>query len=555
MGAYYKFFFGAMVTRAYLNDRCIRMLESFNESKLRLLADVLLDDIMPIQDAIEWIEDLSAPTVCYCPPVQFRRSDSPITIPHGIAQSDTVEHIDQKDTSNEQEENVGFADAEIETDLVIGNMSSDPTFYQGSQENASLGSFLSRPVNIYNITWDVGAVSPFFDVINPWELFLSDARVLNKLDTFKLLNGTLKIKVLVNGSPYHFGRVFVGCRPTRYDNNMSTSDPTTPALSAVYFDNPSVAFKTYRSGTCMYSQRPHVFVDPATNQPNHIDWPFFAATNFLDLNDPECIDRLGRLEIWEINTLQHNNGATDPLTIAFYAWMEDVNLTGLTAQPVAVSQSASRTIKDGKKSGGKKMNNQSGKDEYQGNGMISGPATAVANYAAYFTEIPYIGKFARATKIASGGLSDIARIFGYSRPPQIENTTIMRPQTFGNFSNTSGGDPLIKLSLDPKQELTIDPATVGLMADDQMAIGYIAKKEALIDSFTWSSNVGADILLYSILVHPMVAPVDSDVGTNRYWQTPLSFASFPFTYWTGSLRYRFQVVASAFHRGRLAVVY
>jgi hypothetical protein len=32
-------------------------------------------------------------------------------------------------------------------------------------------------------------------------------------------------------------------------------------------------------------------------------------------------------------------------------------------------------------------------------------------------------------------------------------------------------------------------------------------------------------------------------------------ASMPFKYWTGKMRYRFQVVASAMHRGRLAIVY
>jgi hypothetical protein len=32
-------------------------------------------------------------------------------------------------------------------------------------------------------------------------------------------------------------------------------------------------------------------------------------------------------------------------------------------------------------------------------------------------------------------------------------------------------------------------------------------------------------------------------------------AAMPFKYWSGSMKYRFQVVCSAFHRGRIAVVY
>ena len=518
----------------------------FTPCERQWLVDAIMDDEAIVPDEL----------ICFIYNLDPMSSAFRAPIPIATAQSETVDDVGATDTSKEVEQNVQFADAEEQIDLVVGNMTTDQTFDQGAQANANLASFLSRPIEVFRREWAVNSPTPFVDVFNPWALFLADPRVLNKLETFKLLHGTLKLKFLINGSPYHYGRVFVGCRPTRYDNNTSTLDLSTAVTTTNYFENSGVpGAKTLIAGRTFYSQRPHIFIDPATNQPSHIDWPFFAATNFIDLNDIETIDRMGRIEMWELNTLQHNNNATDPLTITVFAWMEDVTLTGLTSMATAQSEMVVTGAKKKKKGkNGKVINESKGKDEYQGNGMVSGPASAIANYAAYFTQIPMIGKFARATHIAAGATADVARLFGFSRPAIIDNPLIQRPMTTGNFATYSGGDTLMKLSYDPKQELTIDPATVGLPCDDQMSFGYLAKKEALVDTFIWSSGQFADRRIYSIAVHPMVAPIVS-LSQNVHMQTPLSFVAFPFTKWRGSLKYRFQIVASAFHRGRLAVVY
>jgi hypothetical protein len=529
-----------------LTETEIGIINKMDKEQLAWFKDVLLDDIMEPKDAIALILGYT----------QSRRTDSRLA----KAQSAREETVVEEDTSQEQEENIMFADAEKQIDLQVGLMNQDVTYNQGYQENGSLANFMSRPVEIYRKTWEVGAVSAFADEINPWELFLDDARVKNKLDTFKLLRATLKLKFQINGSPYHYGRVFIGVRPTRYDNNMSIAGINS-VLTTTNYETNAVPISE-RFGKVFYSQRPHIFIDPSTNQPMHIDWPFFAATNYLDLNAPQSIDRMGRLEIWELNTLQHNNGATDPLTITGFAWLEDVQLTGLTSNAVAVAQSTktSTPVSNGKKKSGKKIKKQmpesNNTDEYQKDGMISGPASAIADYANYFTEIPVIGDFARATHIASGAVADVARLFGFSRPPIITDPMIMRPQLSANMATFSGGDCLNKLSLDPKQELTIDPGSVGLPSDDQMAFGFLAKKEAFIGTFVWDSQIPTERRIFSVAVHPMVRPINQlSSGNYLYTQTPLSHICTPFESWRGSLRFRFQIVASAFHRGRLAVVY
>jgi hypothetical protein len=94
--------------------------------------------------------------------------------------------------------------------------------------------------------------------------------------------------------------------------------------------------------------------------------------------------------------------------------------------------------------------------------------------------------------------------------------------------------------------------------EDQMSFGYLVKKEAWIDFFNWNTTTTQNTgLLYSIQVHPMIAPIFL-AGANEVpvrCMTPVSFVAYPFKHWSGSLRYRFQIVASQYHRGRLLFVF
>jgi hypothetical protein len=47
----------------------------------------------------------------------------------------------------------------------------------------------------------------------------------------------------------------------------------------------------------------------------------------------------------------------------------------------------------------------------------------------------------------------------------------------------------------------------------------------------------------------------NDTDGYEYHMTPLCYATMPFKYWKGTIKYRFQIVASAFHRGRIKIVY
>jgi len=112
-----------------------------------------------------------------------------------------------------------------------------------------------------------------------------------------------------------------------------------------------------------------------------------------------------------------------------------------------------------------------------------------------------------------------------------------------------------KITIDPKQELTVDPRVGGLDFDD-MSLANICGIKSIFSQFPWAN---AAIPLTTVLWKCGVCPsiVSSYVsGVTRYNQpTALAFIAALHEYWTGDLVFTFTVACNAFTRGVLAIVY
>lgn len=228
---------------------------------------------------------------------------------------------------------------------------------------------------------------------------------------------------------------------------------------------------------------------------------------------------MGRLELTELVPLRMANAAgATTVEYSLFLWMTEVELQLPTPYPV-IAQS----------------------DEYSGEGVISKPASVLAGWASWFKDVPVIGKFARATEIGANAVSGIASIFGFSRPLQLADVHHFRPRYFGPMANTSGKDLSLKLTQDPKNEVTIDPTVLGLPPVDSMAFANIISREGVIAFFDWNGNQASGTTLARIPVSPAVIDIEQSgvtAGAFRFRYTPVAFVSQAFTQWTGSLKYR-----------------
>jgi hypothetical protein len=472
---------------------------------------------------------LSVQLYAYMNPPYARRIQRPTTTKDLTKEKlITIERTEVGERSTEQAATVTFMDDQP------GATEAPPEFLDPLRDQVydsctELQHFLSRPIKLDTEVWNVGSELRFV-FIDPWGQFIRDPRVAQKVAHYKLMNFDMHIKIVVNGTPFHYGRAICYYTPlAMYDNinDYAFTGPNTDQLT-------------------LNTQKPHVFINPTTCEGGEMVLPFFYPRANVDITSLDITDGLGLLQIDSINTLKHANGATDPVTVTVYGWAENVKLGVATQQtydsliippPISTSEVEERA------------------DEY-GMGPISKPASALASIASKFKTAPVLGPYATATQIGANALSRVASIFGYSRTP-ILTTSVYRPNTKGSFATSNQEDDVAKLSLDCKQELSIDPRIFGRNGEDELDILSIASRQSFLDTFSWQVGKAEEELLWNAYVHPMVHRIGlaETSGHKPHYFTATSFASLPFGYWRGSLTYRFQVVSSKYHRGRLRFVW
>jgi hypothetical protein len=387
----------------------------------------------------------------------------------------------------------------------------DPTRSLQDTRGDDLASFFHRPLKIFEYEWGTNtAVNQVFD---PWSSFMNNPRVSNRMTNYNLLRTRLHLRFLINGNSFHYGRTMALYHPQHTRDNFTNLGNLASLVQG--------------------SQMPHIFLDPTTSTGGDIRVPFFCETNNLTIPSSTW-SNLGRVHLISLNDLQHANGAVDKATISVFAWLEDVELNMLTSLDMPLDPQSGKEV-----------------DEANAKGAISGPATTIAKIAANLSEAPIIGPFAMATAQAATATAGVAKLFGYSRPPVTKDPEPYKPTAISALATTTVPDGTQKLTLDDKQELTIDPTISGIGPGDPMNICQIAKRESYLTTFSWDIGQPPEALLWNGRVNPTLWRTD---GTGIYLPA-CAMAAMPFKYWTGSMKFRFQIVCSSFHKGRIKVVY
>lgn len=409
-----------------------------------------------------------------------------------------------------------FSDQKPEYKVYIDNAIEETRMMQDS-EDANLGDFFRRPIKVTSIDWGTGLT--LAATVNPWTLYFNNPRVVNRISNFNLLRCKLRIKLVVNGNSFQYGRALMAYLPLHTNDAMSTNSALVP--------NDLI-------GT---SQLPKIFINPSESTGGEMELPFFWHKNYLSVPDAEWT-QMGELYFRSLTPLKHANGATDKTTIGVFVWAEDVHLSVLTTvEPSTIVPQSGIEVDKAVK------------------GIVSGPATAIAKFAKAASSIPGIGPYAVATNIAATATAAIATQFGYSKPPNTVDPMPINPRTVSSMALTNVPDACAKLTLDNKQELSIDPRIAGMESVDGMCIKEIAKRESYVTQFTWGTAAATETLLWNCRVSPMMWGSTTTATDPAIHLPACSFAALPFDYWTGTVRLRFQICSSAFHKGRLKFVY
>lgn len=381
-----------------------------------------------------------------------------------------------------------------------------------SDVDTSLANFFSRPIVSRTYTWTPGGAI-FSAIFNPWTDFFGNSRVVNRINNYNLLRSKLHVRFLINGNGFYYGRLMADYQPLFGEDDV-TQTATLVIQNAI-----------------QASQRMKVFIDPSMCCSNEIELPFVWYKDGLSIPNAEWAN-MGQVFVRELVGLKHANAATQPLTITVMVWATDVQLSMPTSMDCA------------------SLIAQAG-DEYEKPGPVQSTASAVAKMAKMASSLPVIGPYAKATEMAAGAASKAAKFMGWSRPAILDPHVDMHPKYVSDLAPSNAGDNVTKLTVDAKQELTVDPNVIGISLPDELNIGAIAARESFWTQYPWTTARVAGDLLFTTRVAPLVG----DIAGGLNYFPACAFATWPFSFWRCKMRYRFQIVASAHHKGRIRVVW
>lgn len=378
------------------------------------------------------------------------------------------------------------------------------------QPEIELAKFLSRPVLIKTHTWAQTDTASLYTGWYPWTLFFNSSPILKKIANYTYIHCKLKLKFVINASPFYSGATaFTYCPLQDYNGNNINTDSGSGELIPL-------------------SQRPKVWVFPQTCQGGEMELPFFWHKNWLDLTSLADVNAMGKITPALYAPLASANGVTGTSVIVnVYAWAEDVKLHAPTI----------------------KASLQADEFDYKPSQI----ASSIARSTGALSRVPLIGPYMSAASVVSKGIAGVASALGFTNTPNNDPTASFKPAAYPHNSTCEISVPTDRSSVDPKNQVTIDPRTVGLDGTDELDICNIACRESYLGTAILSSTDAVDALTLVSKVTPAMMYQYNSLSPQQ--TTPAGYLCNMFYHWRGDMIFRFKFICTRFHKGRVRITF
>lgn len=360
-----------------------------------------------------------------------------------------------------------------------------------SDEDVMLGEFLARPRFIGSFTW---ANASGYDTV-PYSTGILTS-LLSDSDVMLKLRGFAAAKFDLN--------VRIQCAGSPYfTGGLAVGwKPTGGGTSAA-----PVVTDTPLLHPSQFLQLPaHALLDPSTRDNIELTLPFVHCNGVYDLHTPVAYDVL---KFGVLNLLRTTGTEVATMVVTIHAWMTNVTLSAPTYQ----SERSGAVVRSGR------------------------PAAMVMR--------GFASTFAR-------GAADVAlTAMGLGAPALAPITRTVAEDTPLYTSN--GARSLVTLSEHAATESPID----GIVGVDETSLGSICRREGWVGRVAWTAGVPANLAAFSVQPPQVAASVTvgTTPTTTAVLYSPVGYASLPFSYWRGTLRYRLEVRCNKFCTGTLRIRY
>lgn len=334
--------------------------------------------------------------------------------------------------------------------------------------------------------------------------------LLSRLAGYRYMRAGVKLRFTVNSTVFHSGKLLVSWMP--YYSTDATRHP-------------------YKSFTIYQAANNHPFlIDCPSNGSVTLEIPWITPNAWLDLKKYQDMKAswgsfIARCDIWCLHPLRNISPDApnpDTVTVTVEAAFMDAKLSGFQpanyfniCPPALVTQSE-QIVKSGKE-------------------MIAGVREEIRHLSESIAEIPLIGGTLLNTV---GSFTDG---LGLNKPTSVAAPTMVQPILAPDFCHSDGLDMAQKLSLDPCNKIATNPGIFN-QKKDCMNIYDIAKTPSLVKIGTFTSASAIGSILFSFMCDPMTCGPAGVAGS--FCPTYLSYISFPFTYFSGGLKFRIDFTCS-----------
>lgn len=428
--------------------------------------------------------------------------------------------------------------------------------------------FLKRPESLKSI--DINTNTAFGSILARFEI-PSDVLPQMKRDKlvgFKNFSADTIMHFKPSTNPFVSGKViFFYFAPNEYVNGTYKNS----ALSVPSHDDTKVHSMTWATGC------PHIIMDLSSGEPIEFKIPYLSAESHWDMTivDPSSASLVKIPTTFVVVVAAYTDLWVDsPISIQNLVSLDNIDLSYPTF-PTREIKGMRTKIKE--KLVNPKFNIDEFVDEiplalssskFYHQGVVSTVASAVDTVAKVVgpltTNIPVVGSVIDAIGSIAGPIADIAGIFGFSKPVVKAETLPVEMRLNPSAQNVDGNDSSRVFALFSTNQLSPDDANFGTSLD-QMSFAYMFGRYEFIDYFKWKVTDKPGSSLWKTLVTPLICDQQYGVSKMKASQimmdgavvvpTHLSYLGHMFWYWRGTLKYKFSFAKTAFHVGRVRVMW
>nr|ULF99826.1 MAG: hypothetical protein 2 [Aparavirus sp.] len=407
-------------------------------------------------------------------------------------------------------------------------------------ESATINEVLARPFLIEDIHLNVPGTALsntlaiplsqqyFVNTVSLPSSILSDPNKISKLEYFRYFTADMKIRIETNAQPYMSGKFWIFYNPYP-DLVYRSKDISTLRMSSI-------------------TSYPGVEYDLNQMSNAEISIPFISYERAFDLEMPQdyC-----KLYITQLTPIRDTTTETN-LRMRIYGWFENVKVFGATSHSNLTRSYLQNKIAEYNQR--LNVNFQINTRAEQKGGIVSSISSSIATAGKALSSVPIIGSVASSVGWAADIVSNVASVFGFSRPTSTEPVTKISNVPAHGYTYSSNVDQSVVLASIPDNEL--GPQTKIFQTDvDEMDFDYIAKNPGVVSVFNYSNT--SDNTSWLMHIPCSMYPFNSlatnigDVASRVTAPTCSEYLASAFRYWRGTICFKISLAKTPFHNGRL----